>query len=88
MVTLSRFIAFVLGLPGRIKLYGFIALVSFTVAAGAIAYFTNQGYQDALQDIEEQDDVAVDAADEAAAAVIECLDTGGVYDQSTGICRR
>lgn len=62
------------------------------IAAGAvilaIAYFTNQGYQDALSDVEEQNQEAITEADRAAATSDECHDLGGMWNQRTGQCER
>lgn len=88
MAALSRSIAWLVGLPGRIKLYAAVGVIAVLLALAAINHFTQIGYQDALDDVQEQNQRAQTAADEAAARVERCFDRGGVYDQSTGECSR
>jgi len=88
MDFLLRALIWLSSIPAKVKVYATLALLVAGIVLAAIIYFTNQGYQRAIDDVIEQNERAVNTADEAAAAVERCLDRGGMPDQSTGECRR
>lgn len=58
--------------------------LAVTVAAGYLLY--DRGKGDALDQIEEQNDRAGEAATGGASAWRDCVDADGVYDFGTGQC--
>jgi hypothetical protein len=66
-----------------IALAGAIALL----AAGAL-WMRHDARQDLKHEIEEQNDDAGNAADDAALGRRECVAGGGVWDFGSGRCRR
>ncbi|MGY3392923.1 hypothetical protein ACVWW6_005514 [Bradyrhizobium sp. USDA 3311] len=67
-----------------------IAIGILLAIAGAIeifkVHYTNQGYQQALDDIAADNKEAIDAADKARSRVRNCRDAGGVWDAARGVC--
>lgn len=65
------------------------AVIAAIGAAGIITHnLKKQGYDNAISDVQKQTDKAGNAAIEGARSVDECLDSGGVWERSTGRCRR
>jgi hypothetical protein len=59
-----------------------------TLIIGAATWLYNAGGAGTLNSIERQNNEAGNASDRARSSFDECFDAGGVFDSSSGKCRR
>lgn len=66
--------------------------IVYSLAAGALAgvviKIRRDGYARAIADIAAQDKGAIDAASKGRATFRACVDSGGVWDTTSGKCQR